>query len=191
MCSSLAFTSENYIIQKVLKEPILNNNPKCKEYINEVLHFHSPKRHQSDQVIPIQKRIRYKPRLEDKVILVVSGNVGKYSDSTEWYDPKVNRWKLKAKLLRTPTKRILASVTVSKNNVVFTVGGYCSGSYLQSFFVLDLFSESPCCKPIDDMLVKRSKLGVGVINNNLYAVGGFDGTNCLNSAEVFDDSTKK
>jgi len=26
----LAFKSENYIIQKVLKEPILNNCPKCK-----------------------------------------------------------------------------------------------------------------------------------------------------------------
>ncbi|XP_029341304.1 kelch-like protein 2 [Acyrthosiphon pisum] len=63
----LAFTSENYIIQKVLKEPILNNCLKCKEYINEVLHFHFPKRHESDQVIPIPERIRYKPRLEDKV----------------------------------------------------------------------------------------------------------------------------
>eukprot|EP00102_Acyrthosiphon_pisum_P019852 XP_016657062.1 PREDICTED: kelch-like protein 2 [Acyrthosiphon pisum] len=183
----LAFTSENYIIQKVLKEPILNNCLKCKEYINEVLHFHFPKRHESDQVIPIPERIRYKPRLEDKVILVVGGMGTKYSDSTEWYDPKVNQWKLMAKK---PTKRVLASVAVSKDNLFFVVGGYGLGSYLRSGFVIDLFSESPS-KRIDDMLVKRAKLGVGVINKNLYAVGGFDGTNCLNSAEVFDDSTKK
>lgn len=54
---------------------------------------------------------------------------------------------------------------------MFAVGGF--DDYDESFWsvdVLELPSESPRWKPSVDMLVKRVVLGVGVINNNLYAV---------------------
>jgi len=50
------------------------------------------------------------------------------------------------------------------------VGGYSLRLYLQSGVVLGLFSESPCWKPIDDMFVKIHRLGVGILNIDLYAV---------------------
>jgi len=50
------------------------------------------------------------------------------------------------------------------------MGGHSIGSIVRSVDVLDLFSESPCWKPTVDMLVNRTELGVGVINNYLYAV---------------------
>lgn len=41
------------------------------------------------------------------------------------------------------------------------------------------------------MEARRSTLGVAVLNNNIYAVGGFDGSTGLNTAEVFDLATQK
>jgi len=41
------------------------------------------------------------------------------------------------------------------------------------------------------MLVERKCLGVGVINDNIYAVGGFNSTDGpCRSAEVFDHNTQ-
>ena len=52
---------------------------------------------------------------------------------------------------------------------MFAVGDFFKSPY-RFIDVLDLTSESSCWKPFVDMLVKRSQLGVGVINNCLYAV---------------------
>lgn len=40
--------------------------------------------------------------------------------------------------------------------------------------------------PVGNMLVRRSTLGVAVLGDKLYAVGGFDGTNGLETVERFD-----
>eukprot|EP00102_Acyrthosiphon_pisum_P014165 XP_008184066.1 PREDICTED: ring canal kelch homolog [Acyrthosiphon pisum] len=187
----LPLTSENYINTKVDTEPLLNNCPKCKEYINEALQFHILKRNRPDRVITIPECIRYKPRFGDKVILVVAGSVYRPWSAavrTEWYDPKTNRWNFRPKMR---TRRRGAGLAVLYDHFVLAMGGYSSKGALQSVAVLDLFSESPCWKPTVAMLVNRTTFSVGVINNNPYAVGGFDGTNSLKSAEKFDCSTKK
>lgn len=38
---------------------------------------------------------------------------------------------------------------------------------------------------------RRSTLGVAVLGNCIYAVGGFDGTSGLNTAEMYDPKTKE
>ena len=43
-----------------------------------------------------------------------------------------------------------------------------------------------CWVPVEPMLSRRSTLGVGVLNGELYAVGGFDGNNGLDSAEKYN-----
>lgn len=40
--------------------------------------------------------------------------------------------------------------------------------------------------PVGNMLVRRSTLGVAVLGDKLYAVGGFDGTNGLETVERFE-----
>ena len=42
---------------------------------------------------------------------------------------------------------------------------------------------------IASMEARRSTLGVAVLNNRIYAVGGFDGSTGLNTAEVLDLSS--
>uniref|UniRef100_A0A3B3Z936 Uncharacterized protein n=1 Tax=Periophthalmus magnuspinnatus TaxID=409849 RepID=A0A3B3Z936_9GOBI len=42
---------------------------------------------------------------------------------------------------------------------------------------------------MNEMSSRRSGLGVVVYGNEIYAVGGFSGTNRLNSAEAYNPST--
>lgn len=37
----------------------------------------------------------------------------------------------------------------------------------------------------------RSRVGVAVMRNRLYAIGGYNGTDRLNTVEVFDAQTKR
>ena len=41
---------------------------------------------------------------------------------------------------------------------------------------------------VEPMLSRRSTLGVGVLNGELYAVGGFDGNKGLNTVEKYNPS---
>jgi len=68
------------------------------------------------------------------------------------------------------SRRYGAGLAVLEDNLVFSVGGVNGRSSHQSVNVLDLSSETPWCKSPWNMLVKRKELGVGVINNYLYAV---------------------
>ncbi|XP_016657237.1 ring canal kelch homolog [Acyrthosiphon pisum] len=172
----LPLTSSNYIFKNVFKEPLLNNCL-CKDYIIEALHFLK-----SDQLVTVPECIRIKPRQPSvlhKVILVIGG----HGNSTECYNSKINQWNFGPEMI---TTRFHAGLAVLKDNCVFAVGGIRLNSTFKSVEVLNLSSETPCWKLSVDMLVERSALGVGIINNYLYAVGGCDGTNTLNSVEVFD-----
>lgn len=40
--------------------------------------------------------------------------------------------------------------------------------------------------PVEPMQSRRSTLGVAVLKDELYAVGGFDGTNGLNTVEKYN-----
>lgn len=73
------------------------------------------------------------------------------------------------------TSRKNAGLAVIKDNLVFAVGGSNDRNKpLRSVDVLDLSSESPCWKSSEGILVKRDITGVGVINDNLYAVSNFE-----------------
>lgn len=89
--------------------------------------------------------------------------------STEWYDPKINRWQSFTTIM---TPRFFGGLAVVQDNFVYAVGriGYGFNSPDHSVNVIDLSSESPHWKPTTNMLVKRRNLGVGVINNYIYAV---------------------
>ncbi|XP_060879866.1 kelch-like protein 2 isoform X2 [Metopolophium dirhodum] len=182
----LPLTSLNYIMKNAVEEPLLKNCPNCKNYVNEALYFHSLK---PDD--PIPQNIRTKPRLGDKVIFVVGalGFIQGYGVSTEWYDPKINRWQYFTSIM---APHFLGGLAVVKDNFVVAVGriGYSLDLPCQSVNVLDVSSESPHWKPTTNMLVKRRNLGVGVINDYIYAVGGSDENSCVNSAEAFDCRTQ-
>ncbi|XP_029347586.1 ring canal kelch homolog isoform X3 [Acyrthosiphon pisum] len=187
----LPLTSKDYILKKIVEEPLVNNCLKSKDYVIEALHFHLLKSNELVSFLTIPHHNRKKPRQpgSQKVILAVGGSRhGGNLDSTEWYDPKINQWQPGPQMI---ASRFSGGLAVVKDNFVIYMGGVNLGSVHQSVYLLDLSSESPYWKSTVDMLIKRRHLGVGVINNYLYAVGGSDGNSCLSSAEVFDCRTQE
>ncbi|XP_060857520.1 ring canal kelch homolog [Metopolophium dirhodum] len=184
----LPLTSKDYILKKVLNEPLIYNCLKSQEYANEAFDFQF---HKSDELVTIPNNIRTKPRQRSgshKVILLVGG-LGLNTFTTELYDPKINQWQYGPQMI---TQRIGGGLAVVKENFVFFMGGFChSRKTHRSVYVLDFSSELLSWKPSIDMIVPRQHLGVGIINNYIYAVGGADEHFSLNSAEVFDCSTQE
>jgi len=85
------------------------------------------------------------------------------------YDPKINQWQFTQKMMLPHDRGGLAVV---KDNFMFYVGGFSLkfARFLRHLYVLDLTSESHYWKQSVDMIVNRGHLGVGVINNHIYAV---------------------
>ncbi|KAL4083983.1 hypothetical protein QTP88_029299 [Uroleucon formosanum] len=180
----LALTSEDYITKNVVENPLIKKHYACNHYIFKALNSLK-----LGELIP--QGIWNKPRYGDKVILVVGGSETESIYNLEWYDPKTNQWSLGPELIRARGRNSLA---VTNGNLVFVAGGHqIRKSIIKTVDVLDLSSESHYWQPsINKMLVERIFLGIGVINNNIYAVGGYnDRDNHLDSTEVFDYRTQK
>ncbi|XP_060869920.1 ring canal kelch homolog isoform X2 [Metopolophium dirhodum] len=168
------------ILDNVVEEPLLNNSPKCNKFIIEALRFNLQKLvcHFS-----IPKSIRCKPRQ-------FGGSQKSYTSPkcyTEWYDPAT---KLHENAPGINDCRETAGFGVISDQFVFVVGGV-NGKSSKSVSMLDVSSQSPSWVPMVDMLVSRRRLGVGILNDCIYAVGGLDDTCLLNSVEVFDVSIQK
>lgn len=78
----------------------------------------------------------------------------------------------------------------STAGVLFVVGGRgSSGDPFKSTECFDLRNSR--WFSVADMTTKRRHVGVTVANGKVYAVGGFDGKEHLNTMEVFDPQTNK
>jgi len=85
---------------------------------------------------------------------------------TSWYDPATNLWQIAFEMSECHRPSGLAVVT---SQFVFALGGfYITNS--RSVKMLDVFSHSSCWIPMVEMLVTRYNLGVGVLDNCIYAV---------------------
>ncbi|XP_058118926.1 kelch-like protein diablo isoform X1 [Anopheles ziemanni] len=81
---------------------------------------------------------------------------------------------------RKPTRR---------GEVLFAVGGWCSGDAIASVERFD--PETSDWKMVAPMSKRRCGVGVAVLNDLLYAVGGHDGQSYLNSIERYDPQTNQ
>lgn len=70
---------------------------------------------------------------------------------------------------------------VSLGEVLFAVGGWCSGDAIASVEKFD--PQTMEWKMVAPMSKRRCGVGVAVLNDLLYAVGGHDGQSYLNSIE--------
>jgi kelch-like protein 20 len=76
-----------------------------------------------------------------------------------------------------------------KGEVLFAVGGWCSGDAIASVERFD--PQSGEWKMVAPMSKRRCGVGVAVLNDLLYAVGGHDGQSYLNSIERYDPQTNQ
>eukprot|EP00102_Acyrthosiphon_pisum_P021046 XP_016658256.1 PREDICTED: ring canal kelch homolog [Acyrthosiphon pisum] len=183
----LSLISKQYILKNVVDEPLLKNSSKCKDYVIDALNFHLIK---SLNPFTNPQTIWSKPRQSGdlrKVILVLGRSESTKNFSINWYDPSTNTWQRALDMRKGWLPVHLALIA---NQFVFGVGSsYKTNS--QSVKMLDLYSQTSSWLPLNDMSIGRTNLGVGVLNNCVYAVGGHDGTYSLNSAEVFDVSIQE
>jgi len=78
---------------------------------------------------------------------------------------------------------------IRRGEVLFAVGGWCSGNAIESVEVFD--PQAGVWKMVENMSKRRCGVGVAVLNDLLYAVGGHDGTSYLNSIERYDPQTNQ
>ncbi|XP_060835299.1 kelch-like protein 2 isoform X1 [Rhopalosiphum padi] len=121
----------------------------------------------------------------DKVILVFGWSSVRAECFIEWYDPEIKEWNLGPKISGYDTRSNL----VERNGVfVYAVGSFSTS---KSVYMLDLSSHSPSWISKEPMFIQRSELGVGLLNDWIYAVGGFNGNHNLNEVEAFNVHTEE
>ena len=86
---------------------------------------------------------------------------------------------------QTKSGNSLSTVEV-RNWKQFNVDGFKIGLLLQVYDpILGRWRDA------EAMSMLRSRVGVAVMRNRLYAIGGYNGTDRLNTVEVFDSDTKR
>ncbi len=66
---------------------------------------------------------------------------------------------------------------------IYSIGGYSSGAFSGRNHIYDIGQNSWADGP--NMPTARAYLGLAVVSDMIYAIGGFDGTNWLSSVEEF------
>ncbi|XP_045102312.1 kelch-like protein diablo isoform X2 [Portunus trituberculatus] len=78
---------------------------------------------------------------------------------------------------------------IKTGEVLFAVGGWCSGDAIAS---VERFDPTTCeWRMVAPMSKRRCGVGVAVLSDLLYAVGGHDGQSYLNSVERYDPQTNQ
>lgn len=78
---------------------------------------------------------------------------------------------------------------IQSNEVMFAVGGWCSGDAISLVERYNPHSDE--WKVVATMSKRRCGVGVVVLGDFLYAVGGHDGSSYLNSVERYDPKTNQ
>jgi len=109
---------------------------------------------------------------------------GGFVNSNQIYDTKSNSWRLSTNL---PSGETFAGAAVTSGfmapPLLYLVGGLNSGSYMNTLQFYDEGNNS--WRSGAPMPTARAYLGVAEVNDVLYAIGGFDGTNWLNTVEQY------
>ncbi len=135
------------------------------------------------------RRYRYAVGVARGMLYVVGGNTGIETDLVEAYDPIANKWTVKAPM---PSPRGSLGVG-AVNDILYAVGGICcgccelEGKILRAVEAYDPTTNTWTAKaPLPAL---RAGFAVGVANQILYAVGGFNGSGtALNVVEAYDPS---
>ncbi|XP_026808341.1 LOW QUALITY PROTEIN: ring canal kelch homolog [Rhopalosiphum maidis] len=183
----LPLISKEYFSEKVVVEPLLNNNRKA--YVFEAFRISLIK---STNPSSIPQTIWSKPRLQQQAILVFGWSPSAETSITYWYEPGTNLMCFAPKMIES---RNDAGLCVVKDHFVFAIGGVnlygYTGNSENSVEMLDVSSSSLCWVSKANMLVNRNCFGIGVLDNCIYAIGGLDRGYPINSVEVFNLSTEQ
>ena len=113
-----------------------------------------------------------------------SGDTTVFDNAHQVFDPQTGTWNLAANI-PTPTTNggAIATQNLMAPSSLYDIGGFFSNTYS---------GETQIYNPNNNswttgipMPTHRAYLSVAIINDLIYAIGGFDGTNWLNTVEVY------
>jgi N-acetylneuraminic acid mutarotase len=106
------------------------------------------------------------------------------TDATQVFDPKSGNWSTTEKL---PNVDSYGAAAATEGYMVpsriYCIGGYSNEEFSSQVQVY--YPENHSWNTEESMPTARSYLGVAVVNDVLYAIGGFDGTNWLDVNEQY------
>lgn len=132
----------------------------------------------------------YASAVVDKKIYVFGGaklsvaGIDSSISSVQIYDTETDTWTT-GKSLNVPSSygAAVATIGVMAPEKIYYIGGYSSGTFSDKTQVYDV--EQNVWSESAKMPTPRAYLGLAVVNDEIYAVGGFDGANWLASNEEF------
>lgn len=105
---------------------------------------------------------------------VHAGTGSAFSNSNQVYDPATDQWSIAASL---PVASSYASAAVTQGNMakeaIYYIGGYTGNQYSSQVRIYT--PENNSWSTAEDMPTARAYLGVAVVNDLIYAIGGFNG----------------
>lgn len=128
--------------------------------------------------------------LNDKIYVIggsrqpVSIDNAKITDANQVFNPKTSEWSLSAHL---PSVNSYGAAAATEGYMVperiYCIGGYSSGAF--SGLTRVYFPENNSWNIVEPMPTSRAYLSIAVVNDVLYAIGGFDGEKWLNTNEQY------
>jgi N-acetylneuraminic acid mutarotase len=114
---------------------------------------------------------------------VHAGTGSAFTNSNQVYDPATDQWSLAASL---PVASSYASAAVTQGNMakeaIYYIGGYTGNQYSSQVRIYT--PENNSWSTTQDMPTARAYLGVAVVNDLIYAIGGFNGE-WLSTNEIY------
>ena len=133
----------------------------------------------------------YASAVVDDKIYIMGGSLeslsienSRITGADEVYDPQNDSWSLASNLLNGFSYGAAAATTgYMAPTRIYCVGGYSNGEFSGQVQAYNLENNSWSIG--ESMPTPRAYLGVVVVNDLLYAIGGLDGTNWLNTNEQY------
>ncbi len=111
------------------------------------------------------------------------GTGSAFTNSNQVYDPATDQWSQAASL---PVASSYAAAAVTQGNMakeaIYYIGGYTGNQYSSQVRIFSPQSNS--WSTAEDLPTARAYLGVAVVNDLIYAIGGFNGQ-WLNTNELY------
>ncbi len=105
-------------------------------------------------------------------------------NNNQVYDPKTDTWSLAAGLPSVTSYGTAAATEgIFAPQLIYYVGGFVGGDFSDKAQTYNPANNS--WSIAEKMPTARAYLGLAVVNDVLYAIGGFDGTNWLSTNEQF------
>ncbi|XP_078262847.1 kelch-like protein 28 [Rhinoraja longicauda] len=187
----LPLLSVKFLTRLYEANQLIRDEHTCKHLLNEALKYHFMPEHRFSH----QTELLTRPRCAPKVLCAVGGKTGLFAtlDSVEMYFPQTDSWTGLAPL---SSPRYECGVAVVDQKL-YVVGGIATHiqqgiNYRKHENLVESWNpETNKWTSVERMNECRSTLGVSVLAGELYALGGYDGENYLQSVEKYILKVKK